>query len=685
MINKQLLEPQSIVIVGASNKLNKPGGKILRNILEGDFKGDLFLVNPKEKKVQGYSCYTSVEEVPHVDLAILAIPAKLCIQTAKVLINEKGTKAFIVISAGFSEYSQEGSEIEEQLVEMINKVNGALIGPNCIGILTKNYNGVFTEPLPKMESDGVDLISGSGATAVFIMESGIQKGLAFSNVFTVGNSAQIGVEEVLEFMDENFNPDTDSKVKLLYLETLNNPHKFLKHSKSLIKKGCKIAAVKAGASDAGNRAASSHTGALAGSDVAIEALFKKAGIVRCYGRSELINVGGVLKFPMAKGKRFAIITHAGGPGVMLADSLSKAGLEVPVIENEYSDFLLQELYHGSSIKNPIDFLATGTAEQLQTIIEYVEKKFDEIDAMVVIFGTPGLVKVFDAYSVLDKKIKVCKKPIYPVLPSIGVAKEEIKDFVSRGNVYFSDEVELGGALGAVYSADKPFELAEVGIKLNLEIINDVIHNSANGYLSPEEIQTLLDACSIPRVKEFVISNKSELQDIIKQIGFPVVLKVVGPLHKSDKGGVRLNIDSVEMLETEFERMMKIEGAKGVLVQPMLSGEELFIGAKFEEPFGYLIMCGLGGIYVELLKDISIGLSPLSKQEVHNMLQSLKSYSLFKGVRGKEPVSEERFVEIVLRLNALLLKVPEIKELDFNPLLANGENITVVDARIRIEK
>lgn len=683
MINKQLLNPGSIVILGGSNETWKPGGKLLKNIIDGGFKGDVYVVNPKEDTVQGVKCYKHVNDLPDVELAILAIPAKLCLESVEILANKKNTRAFIIISAGFSEAGQEGKVIEDKIVSIINSVNGVLIGPNGIGVITPVYSGVFTEPIPKMNPQGIDFISGSGATAVFILDAGIRKGLSFANIFSVGNSAQTGVEDILKYMDENFDPETSPRIKLLYLENISKPQMLLKHARSLISKGCRIAAIKAGSSDAGSRAALSHTGALASSDLAVDVLFKKAGIIRCSGRDELLTVAGVLTYPLAKGKNFAIITHAGGPAVMLTDSLSRNGLNVPEIKNEYTQFLLDELHPGSSVANPIDFLATGTALQLSTIIEYVNKKFDEIDGMVVIFGTPGLFKVYDAYQVIHEKLENSIKPIYPVLPSEIVASDEINTFVSKGHVYFHDEVLLGEALGRIYNNPEFETETEKHPDDARQNVRKIIERSEDGYLAPGEVQELMDAVSIPRVKEQLVGLEKELLPAAENVGYPLVMKVVGPVHKSDVGGVSLNIDDVGVLKIEFNRMMKINGATGTLLQPMLKGTELFMGAKYEKPFGHIILCGLGGIYIELLKDVAAGLAPLSKNEAHRMVQSLKAYKLFKGARGQKPINENTFVDIMIKLSTLLSLAPEIEELDFNPLLAEGEKIVVVDARIRV--
>ncbi len=405
MINKALTHPRSIVVVGASNDIQKPGGKVLKNILDGGFDGELYVMNPKETSIQGVKSYASNKDMPEADLAVIAIAAKYIPELVDALIADNNTRAFIILSAGFSEESEAGKQLENHIVSSINKVNGALIGPNCVGILTPpHHHSIFTKPIPKLNPKGCDFISGSGATACFIMEAGIPNGLNFANVYSLGNSAQLGVEEVLQYMDETFDAEKDSRVKLLYIETISNPQKLLKHARSLIQKGCKIAAIKAGSSEAGSRAASSHTGALASSDTAVDALFRKAGIVRCYGREELITVASVFMHPEMQGKRIAIITHAGGPAVMLTDALSNGGLEIPAITGRKAESLKEKLFPGSSVNNPpIDFLATGTAEQLGMIIDACDQDFDHIDAMVVIFGTPGLFEIFDVYEVLHQK------------------------------------------------------------------------------------------------------------------------------------------------------------------------------------------------------------------------------------------------------------------------------------------
>jgi len=685
MIHHKLIHPESIVIVGGSNNIHKPGGKILNNIIEGKYTGTLFVVNPNENTVQGINCYHDVNDLPDVDLAILIIPAKLCPEVVECLATKKNTRGFIIISAGFSEENKEGADLEKHITEIINKAGGSLIGPNCIGVLNYNYHGVFTSPIPKLERGGCDLVSSSGATAVYILESGIPKGLAFSSVISIGNSAQIGVEEILEYWDNDFDPELDSRIKLLYIESIKNPEKLLKHSSSLIRKGCQIAAIKSGISEEGSRAASSHTGAIANSDLAVEALFRKAGIVRCNGREELTTVASIFRHKRIHGKKFAIITHAGGPAIMLTDALSQGGLEIPTLEGPLSENLLNHLPPGSSVKNPIDILATGTVEQLDLAIEYCDKKFDNIDAMIVIFGSTGLTEIFDAYETLHQKIQSCIKPVFPILPSISSAKKEVEFFIAKGHVNFPDEVSLGRGLAKVYNTPRPAKEKQQFEGVEEKKIREILESQPDGFMEPHSIKSLLEAAKIPTVNEFAATSKKQILEALKKTGFPLVLKVIGPIHKTDIGGVVLNINDKKHLLAEYKRMMEIKNIKGVLVQPMMKGIELFAGAHYEQNFGHMILCGLGGIFVEVLRDVSAGLEPLTFNEASSMIRSLKSYKIIHGTRGQKGTNEHLFAEIIVRLSHLLHHAPEIKEMDLNPLIGTVDEIVVVDARIRIER
>lgn len=696
MINQQLLKPESIVVVGGSNNVHKPGGAIVRNLLQGNYQGTLRIINPKEDEVQGIKVYHNPEELPPTDMAILVVAAKFCPGYVEYLAKEKNVRAFIIISAGFGEETKEGAVLEQQVLDTCEKYGASLIGPNCIGVMTNHYHGVFTKPVPVLSPKGADFISGSGATAVFILESAVQKGLQFNSVWSIGNGKQIGIEDVLQYMDEHFDPEHDSRIKLLYIENISNPDKFLLHASNLISKGCRIAAVKAGSSASGSRAASSHTGAIASSDSAVDALFRKAGIVRCYGREELTTVGCIFwvleedsklrEVAHPKLDNFAIVTHAGGPGVMLTDALSKGGMNIPAYEGEGADRLKANLLPGSSVHNPIDILATGTPENLGTAIDACEKDFPEADAIFVIFGSPGLVELYEAYAMLDKKIRECSKPIFPILPCLNTAGPEVAEFLSKGHVNFADEVTLATALAQVRNTPKPAkqEMALEGVDVaGIRRVIDGIKE--NGYIAPQKVRELLSCAGIPMVPEFVSACKEELIAEAEKMGYPIVAKVVGPVHKSDVGGVTLNIRSKEHLASEFDRMMQIKDANSVMIQKMISGMELFIGAKYEDRFGHIVLCGLGGIFVEALKDVSSGLAPLTMPEAESMIRSLRGYKILQSTRGQKGINQQRYAEIIVRLSTLLRHATEIKEMDLNPLLAEGDNVTAVDARILIEK
>ena len=767
MIARELLDPKSIVVVGASADIQKPGGKVLLNLLNSPFKGQVYAVNPKESEVQGVKCFAKVDELPQVDCAILAIAAKYCPATVDTLALQKGTKGFIIVSAGFGEENEEGAAYEKHIADTINSVGGSLIGPNCTGFLNTNYCGAFDAPIPTLDPHGVDFITGSGATAVFIKEYGMSNGLKFNSVWAVGNSAQLGIEDVLEHLDETFDPEKSSRVIMLYMEKIGDPQRLLKHSSSLINKGCHIAAIKSGGSAAGSRAASSHTGALATNDAAVDALFRKAGIVRCYNRQELTTVGGVFMHPEIKGNRCAVVTHAGGPAVMLTDALSNGGMEVPSLkEHPASKALLEKLFPGSSVGNPIDFLATGTAAQLGYILDTVENDYTDIDFSVVIFGSPGLFSNKEVYDLLDQKMRTCKKPIFPVLPSIINVKEEIEDFIAKGNINFPEECVLGNAICKVYNTPKPKagtienlpldklmvpstdepdkaevdEVAEsirewgmltpitvsptdggycvvsgakrvraaslIGMteiaayvkegavaadqpEIDVVRIRKTIDRCKDGYIEMADYNELLDAAGISRKKSVEVSKKEDALAFAKEVGcskdVPLVMKVVGPLHKSDVGGVTLGVKDLDTVSKEFDRLMAIKDTYAVEMYPMLDGTEVYIGAMRDPKFGHQVFFGLGGIFIEVLKDVESVLVPTSKDEVLEKLKSLKGYKILEGVRGQAGVNLDLYADQVVRVSALVQAAPEIAEMDLNPLLGNPRYVTAVDARIRIEK
>lgn len=681
MITPQLIKPKSIAVVGASDNLGKPGGKVLYNIKNGNFDGELYAVNPKHERIQGVPTFKSISDLPQTDLAILAIPAKLSLPAVKGLLEEKGTKAVIVLSAGFSEMGPMGRKMEQEMSRLAERHQATLIGPNCIGVMNPYHQSVFISPVPEMEWGGAALVSSSGATSVFILESALSKGLAFSSIFSVGNGGHTCVDDVLEYLNDTYEHGRSPQSILIYIESIRKPQLLLRSARELVAKGCRIAAVKSGISDAGGRAAASHTGAMLNSDMAVDALFRKAGIIRCNSRSELTAMGALFQHPRLKGKRIAIITHAGGPGVMLTDLLSTGGMEVPRLSDELMQGLREELFEGASTANPIDILATGTAEQLERCITFCEG-LDTIDGMVVIFGSPGLFSNIDVYRVIREQQNICRKPVYTILPSILNAKEEMDQFVQAGGVLFDDEYLLGNALLSESRYVAPVTEME-GVRLkNAEKISELL-KGRKGLVDIRTGFELLDLMEVKRPMHLMTSSETEAMDAARKIGFPLVMKVVGPLHKSDVGGVVLDVTTPDAVRTHFSRLIGIKDATGVELCQMERGLELFVGVKKEPCFGHLITCGLGGIFVEILNDIQYTLAPVGMSEALQMIRSLKSYKLLQGARGKEGISEEVLADVICKVSGLLTLVPEIEEMDLNPLIGHGRHLSAVDVVIRM--
>ena len=683
MIHQNIFTPDSIAIVGGSENTAKPGGKIIENLKNSPFPGDIFVVNPKATSVQGLRSYQQISEAPTPDLAILAIPARFCPDAIRELC-EKGTRAFIVISAGFGELDAEGKALDLEILNTLDRYTASLLGPNCIGLIHENHHSVFTTPVPDIRPDGVEFISSSGSTAVFVIEAGMQIGFPFSNIYPVGNALQIRVEDILEYLDETYIPGKSPKVKMIYIENIDDPKKFILHARNLRKKGARIVALKAGMTEAGSRAASSHTGAMASPAVAVDAMFRKAGVIACSSRQELLYIAGILLTGLPKGPNVAVITHAGGAGVLLTDALERGGVKVPEIHGPEADALVKELYAGSSVKNPIDFLATGTREQLEKIIDACEQDFDQIDSMAVIFGSPGLFDVQDVYELLQTRSKTLKKPLYPILPSPVNNAEALENYRKSGGFYFEEESLFGQCLAKVLTSDPIMDAEKTIPKCDETRIRQIIREAGPGYLAPGQVSALLQAAGLPMIREAYATNQDGLIQKLKEFDFPIVLKVIGPVHKSDIGGVVTGIPDADRALDAFDRIMSLPGAEGALIQSMARGMELFAGAKKEGAFGHLVLFGMGGIYLEVFRDVQALLSPILPEEADLALTRLKSHPMLLGARGQKGIHRERFIDLIIRLGYLLELAPEILEMDLNPILAEEDRFWIVDARIRVQ-
>jgi acetyltransferase len=677
-----LLNPESIAVIGASSDALKPGGRVFENIKDNGYAGKLWPVNPKSAEVQGIPAFKDIESLPGApDLAIVAIPSKFAIATIQSL-ADKGTGAVLVLTAGFGEKDEAGKQMEQEMLKIGEAANMALIGPNCSGFLTNTYKGKFAGIVPKLPGGAVDIISGSGATVDYVMEVADQRGLSFGLVVNLGNSIQYGVEDLLKMYNEQYGPE-NAKVLLIYMESVKKPAMLLEQAKSLINKGCTIVGIKSGTTPAGERAAASHTGAMASSDTAVHALFEKAGIIRVYSKDELINTASALVACRGtiKGKNICVLTDAGGPGVMMSDEIFRQGLSMANFKESTIKLLGEILPAEAALTNPIDCLPSRNAEVIQKIIEVLAKEeAGNVDAIAVLVGNSGMSDNTPIYNALAEAMKTSTIPVLPMLSSLTTAGEKIDAFRKTGSVYFQDEVDMAAALAKI-SGHSEVEAATSALPGYDKAAIAKVLDGKTDVLSPDDVDAMLGAAGFKLPALVTITDKSDLAKACETVGFPMVVKVVGPLHKSDVGGVKVGIKTIEEADAAYDHMMKIKDATGVLFQSMIGGTEMILGVSREEGFGHLIMFGLGGIYTEVLKDVRFALAPLSPSESMAMVQSIRSFPILKGVRGEKGVSIEQVADNLQRLGMLVTDFPQIKEMDINPLKGTLEDLYAVDARV----
>ena len=677
---KTLLEPASIAVVGASDDISKPGGKLVRNILLRGYAGRLLLVNPKASQVQGVRAYSSIDSLPVApDLAFIAIPAKL-VRSALEELAQKGAKAVVVLSAGFGEVSAAGREEERKLVDIADAHGMLLIGPNCSGIVSHAHASKFSGVPPVSRKGAIDFLSGSGATVDFLYELATGRGLRFNSLLNVGNSAQTSVTDLLRLYDEDQDPDS-SRIKLLYIEVLKDPEAFLRHARSLSLKGCSLAGIKSGATEAGSRAAASHTGAMATNDTAVQALFDKAGIIRVQSRPDLVDVATVLTCVKGTldGRRIAVVSDAGGPAVVLADELNRLGFVVPPFAQRTKDLIAQALPPGAAAGNPVDCLPTRNGESIGNVLRIVaEEERDNVDYILFIDGDSGLADNWEICKSLMRAQDDGGIPVLPCFLSPVSAEDALARFREAGRCYFEDEVAMARALGRVVNRPVVTEPVTTMKGFSPDRIASLLAGHS-GALRPGVARQVLEAAGIPLPAQAEPADKAALATI--SIPFPWVMKVIGPLHKSDVGGVKVGIRNLDEARAAWDALMRIEGATGCLVQQMVEGTEVIIGANREEGYGHLVAFGLGGIYTEALKDVQFRLAPLSRQEAEGMIHDVRAFPLIKGVRGQPGMDTEVLTDMLVRVSLLLTQFPGIREMDLNPVKGYGADLYAVDARI----
>lgn len=678
-----LLEPAHIAIVGASDDTSKPGGKLLRNILERGYEGHLLPVNPKAASVQGVLTHPTVDSLPVApDLAFIAIPAPYVAHELSAL-AKKGARAVVVLSAGFGEVNEAGKEEERRLVEIADAHGILLIGPNCSGIVSHAHASKFSGLPPKSRKGGIDFLSGSGATVDFLYELATSHGLQFNSLLNVGNSAQTGVTDLLRLYDEA-QEAVSSRIKLLYIEVLSHPAALLRHARSLSMQGCLLAGIKSGSTEAGSRAAASHTGAMATNDTAVQALFDKAGIIRVTSRPDLVDVAIALSCMGERldGRRVAIVSDAGGPAVVLADELNRLGFTVPPFTHQTRERIAAVLPPGAATGNPVDCLPTRNGESIGNVLRIiVQEEHDNIDYILFIDGDSGLADNWEICRALMHAQDTGGIPVLPCFLSPVSAEDALRKYRDAERCYFTDEVSMARALARVVNRPVVSEPVRSIAGYSRERIADLLAD-VSGALPVDVTHRVLEAAGIRLPAQVEVRQRAGLEAV--SLSYPWVMKVMGPLHKSDVGGVRVDIRDLAAARSAWDQLMAVPGASGCLVQQMVTGIEVIVGANREPGYGHLIGFGLGGIYTEILKDVQFRLAPLSRREAGQMIRAVRAFPLVMGARGHRGMDLDVLIDVLIRVSRLVSDFPAIREMDLNPVKGCGTELYAVDARIMVD-
>jgi acetyl coenzyme A synthetase (ADP forming)-like protein len=691
--------PKSIAVIGASRDPDTIGGALFHNIMEAGFSGTVYPVNVNADIVQSVQAYHSVLDCPEsIDLALIAVPARYVVGVAKEC-AQKGAKGLVVITSGFSEVGNEGAELQKELSKVCKDSGMRLIGPNCMGIANTDpavrLNAQFSPQKPREGNLG--FLTQSGALGIAVIDYINSLGLGLSAFVSVGNKADISANDLIQFWDS----DDRTSVILLYLESFGNPRKFSRIAKRVANKK-PIIAVKSGRSSAGFRATQSHTGAMvAASDVTVEALFHQAGVVRTDTLSEMFDAAALLSTqPVPAGNRVAIITNAGGAGILAADACESLGLKVPELGLSTQESLRTFLKEEASVRNPVDMIASATAEDYAKAILMVAKD-PSVDSMIVIFIPPASIEPESvARSVLSSVKQLGGR--LPVLTCFmathGISGLLTGDGIRLPSYRFPEDAANALAHAVRYGVWRsrppgtPVTFTDTNKSEAAAIVARAL-KSGKSWLAPEDAESVLGCYKIPFVRTYRVTTPEEVGRAAKELGGKVVVKAVAAklLHKTEAGAVALNLNGQDEAVMAARNMIdKVASAgfevTGYLVQPMIpSGLEMLVGIVYDPLFGPAVACGAGGVTTELLRDFAIKLTPLTESDVDEMLGSLRTYPLFNGYRGGPIYDVKAFRELVLRVGALVEDIPEIAELDLNPVLvlANGEGVRVVDARIRV--
>jgi acetyl coenzyme A synthetase (ADP forming)-like protein len=687
---KAFFQPASVAVIGANRTRGKIGSEILHNLIASGFTGAIIPVHPSAEEIEGLRAWPRVSDIPQaIDLAVVAVPAAHVLAAVDDCLA-KGVRGICVISAGFGESGPEGREREAALLAKIRSAGCRLIGPNCMGLLNTDpaysLNATFAPVYPP--AGGVAMSTQSGALGLAILDYARRLNIGISSFVSVGNKTDVSSNDLIQYWSE----DPNTSVILLYLESFGNPRKFSEIARR-VGRTKPIVAVKAGRSVSGARAASSHTGALAGSDKVVDALFQQAGVIRTETLEEMFDVAALLAHqPIPRGKRVAILTNAGGPGILAADACAADGLELPVLSAATRAELRQFLPPAASVTNPVDMLASAPAEHFARALAIILKD-ENVDSVLTIF-IPPLVTEPDAVAAAIAGVapEANGKPILGIFMRAEGAPAALANIPSyafpESAARALARVTHYGAWRATAVGDVP-AFADVRAD-DLRTLVDEVLARGGGWLTTDEARRLLAAAGIPSAPTSRAANADEAVAAAEQMGYPVALKVVGPalLHKTERNAVRLNLTdaaSVRAVARQFETEFAGE-MSGIIVQRMVpGGVEMLVGAIEDPTFGPIVVCGSGGVLVELLGDSAFRLHPLTDRDASEMVGELKGAALLRGFRGAPPVDEPALRETILRVSALLSICPEIQELDLNPVKVLRSGACVVDARVRIDR
>ena len=701
MLKEQLdkiMRPKAIAVVGASTKPKTIGSEIMQRLRDYKFTGNIYPVNPKGGMIEGFQAYTSIAEIPgEVDLAVIVVNSKFVLDTIDQC-HEKGIKGLCIITAGFKETGAEGAEAEKQLLAKVRAYGMRCVGPNCLGVLNTSsdisMDATFAESLPI--AGDIGFVSQSGALGGGILNILKDLNLGFAQFVSIGNQADINAETMMEYWEN----EDDVKQILLYMESIANPANFRKLASRITKKK-PILALKAGRSAAGASAASSHTGSLAGADKAADALLKQCGVIREFSLKNLFaNAKAFSNCPIPKGNRVAIVTNSGGPGIMATDAVCESGMQMAKISDATKAELRSFLPAAASVKNPVDMIASAPIEHYKQTLETVLKD-PEVDMVAVIYlPFLGLKDIDVAKALMEIKAKNPEKPIIGVFMTTSEFFTEISNMEVNMPFYMYAE-EAADAMFRLDQQRKWMERPEGKMpvydvdKAKAEKIIKGAVAEGRAQLTTLESIDVLDAYGIRACKYGLATNEAEVVELGNSIGYPVVMKMTSKTtsHKTDVGGVRVNIQSEEQLRAEYQDLIAkltekglIDGLEGVIIQEMVKGNrEMVCGIATDPQYGPMMMFGLGGVFIETMKDVIFRIAPLTDVDADEMIKGVKAYELLKGARGTKPANIDQIQETLLRLSQMVNDFKFIDELDINPLLISektGEGIAV-DGRIKV--